>query len=336
MSSPSNNVVMNIPSTSSGHRQRDDDEESGQSIGIYLSFITSHICQVIIAKYSSNCNIDFHLVTVIVAIILIVPQCTPILSSLALPILALIGLIFQLLAICIGFVYLFDDSASYPMRVELPTINDILVVESYIIYASEGINLFFPLMAAMEKPDQLLGCPSLLCAGIITLAAFGLVVCGAGANKMYSTAYFIFLMTPTTTLGVVVKIFAAIGISFTYPLQLEAAYRYIAGELDILDKGLLKYFTRAFLVLLTAGLAMMNPLHFHHFMGVLGALCLTVLTFIVPALIPFCTKNYGRRMWMALVALDAFMLGIATLIVGTTTNAIDWSRANYSNYETYC
>lgn len=166
---------------------------------IYLSFITSHICQVTIAKFSSNHNIDFHMVTVIVAIILIVPHCTPILSSLALSILALIGLIFQLLAICIGFVYFFDDSVSYPMSVELPTINDVFVAESYLIYASEGINLFFPLMAAMKKPDQLLGCPSLLCAGIITLAAFGLLVCGAGANKMYSTAYFIFLMTPTTT-----------------------------------------------------------------------------------------------------------------------------------------
>lgn len=81
---------------------------------------------------------------------------------------------------------------------------------------------------------------------------------------------------------------------------------------------------------------MMNPLHFHYFMGVLGALCLTVLTFIVPGMIPFCTENYGRNKWMAIVALDAFMLGIATLIAGTTTNAVDWSRANYSNYETYC
>uniref|UniRef100_A0A1B0BPJ2 Amino acid transporter transmembrane domain-containing protein n=1 Tax=Glossina palpalis gambiensis TaxID=67801 RepID=A0A1B0BPJ2_9MUSC len=227
-------------------------------------------------------------------------------------ILPLIGLIFQLLAICDLFIF-FDDSVSNPVLEKVPAFDNILVVGSHVVYASEGINLFFPLMAAMKKPEQILRCP----VGIATLATFGLVVCGAGANKMYSTSYFIFLRTPTTTLGKVVKIFADVSIFFTYPLQLNATYQYIVDELDMANKG----------PLLTVGLAMMNPLHFHYFMAILGSLCLTVLTFIVPGLIPFCSKNYGRKKRKAIVAGDAFLLSIATLIGGTTTNAIDWSRA---------
>uniref|UniRef100_A0A1A9ZYH9 Uncharacterized protein n=1 Tax=Glossina pallidipes TaxID=7398 RepID=A0A1A9ZYH9_GLOPL len=103
----------------------------------------------------------------------------------------------------------------------------------YVIYAGEGINLFFPIIAAMKKPKKVLGCPSLLCAGMITLAAFALVLSGAG-------------------------------------------------------------------------------------------------------LTPFCTKNYGTVYWMGIVAVIALLEAITAFIAGTVMNIIEWSRADYSGYETFC
>lgn len=165
---------------------------------LYLSFVTSHICQVIVVNSMSYHNINFRLLTLVLALILIVLCVTPIWSSLAMYIIALIGLIFQVLAIFIGFVYLFDDTAKRTYGDEFAYTN-LLLYDSYVIYAGEGINLFFPIIAAVKKPMNVVGCPSLLCAGMITLAAFALVVSGAGACKMYSIAFFIFLGTPSTT-----------------------------------------------------------------------------------------------------------------------------------------
>ncbi|KAI9577622.1 hypothetical protein GQX74_013316 [Glossina fuscipes] len=119
----------------------------------------------------------------------------------------------------------------------------------YVIYASEGINLFFPIIAATEKTDRALVSSTLVCAGMKTLAVFALLVGGAGASKIYSTDFFIFLGTPTTTLGQISKIFAAIGIFFTYPLQLNAAYHYIVDELHIDNKDLIKYGLRVLLMI---------------------------------------------------------------------------------------
>lgn len=81
---------------------------------------------------------------------------------------------------------------------------------------------------------------------------------------------------------------------------------------------------------------MLTPFHFHYFMGFLGSSCLSVLIFMVPGLIPFCTKNYGTVYWMGIVAVIALLEAITAFIGGTVMNIIEWSRANYSDYETFC
>ncbi|KAI9577604.1 hypothetical protein GQX74_013298 [Glossina fuscipes] len=130
--------------------------------------------------------------------------------------------------------------------------------------------------------------------------------------------------------GQVVKIFAALGILCTYPLQLNAAYYYIVDVLDIDKKDLIKYGLRILLVLLTLVLAMINPFHFEYIMGLLGSLCLSVLTLIVPGLTPFCTKNYGNVYWMGIVAVIALLTGITAFIAGTAQIIINWTAGDYS------
>uniref|UniRef100_A0A1B0AKD3 Amino acid transporter transmembrane domain-containing protein n=1 Tax=Glossina palpalis gambiensis TaxID=67801 RepID=A0A1B0AKD3_9MUSC len=163
-------------------------------------------------------------------------------------------------------------------------------------------------------------------------------------------------------LGQISKIFAAIGIFFTYPLQLNAAYHYIVDELHIDNKDLIKYGLRVLLMieltrndsmpkyaplickkrekmgltLLTLVIAMISPFHFQYIMGLLGSLCLSVLTLIVPGLTTFCTKNYGKKYWMGIVAVIALIEGIITFIGSTGKNIIEWSCADNSNYELYC
>uniref|UniRef100_A0A1A9W0Y4 Amino acid transporter transmembrane domain-containing protein n=1 Tax=Glossina brevipalpis TaxID=37001 RepID=A0A1A9W0Y4_9MUSC len=233
-------------------------------------------------------------------------------ASLAMYIVALVGLIFQVVAIAIGLFYLLDNrSSSQTFDVGL---EGILWVGGFIVYASEGINLVFPLMAAMKNPDKFLGCPSLLCAGMITLAAFAVVLVMAGSYSTYNVVFFIFLGTPTSTLGQAVKICAAAGIFCTYPIQLNVAYHFIV---------------------LTILFALMSPPHIQYFMGVIGSLCLSFLTFIMPGLIPFCTKNYGKAYWMAVVAVLAFVRG-AMLLLSWLNISLKWTQADFSNYQTYC
>uniref|UniRef100_A0A1B0B1P0 Amino acid transporter transmembrane domain-containing protein n=1 Tax=Glossina palpalis gambiensis TaxID=67801 RepID=A0A1B0B1P0_9MUSC len=227
------------------------------------------------------------------------------------------------------------------------------------IYAGEGINLIFPLLAAMKEPDKFLGCPSLLCCGMITAATVGITLGAAGGRRFEK----------------VLKLLAALSLICTYPMQLDAAYHYIADELDIDNKKAARYGLRALLVIIgnelfdsnrnknhyttdelakgtapnrqdnhkvhdrlenyfiidmlatdkkeatqyslctlgavvTIAFAMIPSVYLIYFMGIIGSLCLSFLVLIVPGFIPFCTKNYGKIYWMAIVGALAIIIGI--------------------------
>uniref|UniRef100_A0A1A9WN94 Amino acid transporter transmembrane domain-containing protein n=1 Tax=Glossina brevipalpis TaxID=37001 RepID=A0A1A9WN94_9MUSC len=321
-------VEMDILPKPTAKRHQAGREDSETPVILYLSFIAIHICQIMEVHVSTG--ICFLLIVLIVAIVLMILCFVPIWSSFALYVLALIGLICQILAITLGLIHLSNESTSGEQHKATDWIN-VYWADSIIIYAGEGINLLFPLMAAMKNPDHFLGCPSLLCAGMIILAAFAFSVTIASADKeIYSITSILFLPKTNAVLCQIVKILAAASIFCTYPIQLDAAYRFILEQMNKEEKNVIKYGVRALLVILSSGFVfLIHPDRMIFFMGIIGALCLSILMYIVPGLIPFCTKNYGKLKWMAIIGVFAILEGVAVLIAGIIKNSIACSQMNF-------
>lgn len=74
----------------------------------------------------------------------------------------------------------------------------------------------------------------------------------------------------------------------------------------------------------TVPFALIPDVYLIYFMGIIGSLCLSFLALIVPGLIPFCTKNYGKIYWMAILGVLAIIIGILIFFGGTLTMAIEW------------
>uniref|UniRef100_A0A1B0B1P2 Uncharacterized protein n=1 Tax=Glossina palpalis gambiensis TaxID=67801 RepID=A0A1B0B1P2_9MUSC len=86
----------------------------------------------------------------------------------------------------------------------------------------------------------------------------------------------------------------AVTLICTYPIQLDAAYNYIANALEINKKTWIQY------------------------------------VLIIPGLVPFCTKSYGKWYWKAVVGALAFGIGILLFVGGTIKNVVTWIDLAYS------
>lgn len=162
---------------------------------IYMSSIASHICHIIDVNVSDN--VCYALIILVAIILLIVLSFVPIWAPFGLYILALIGLICQVLALILGFIHLSDNVIQ--SNRDDSRWGNVYWAASIIIYIGEGINLVFPLVAAMKKPDTFLGCPSFLCVGMITLAACTLLVAILSAHQIFYTVIFILFLPKTTS-----------------------------------------------------------------------------------------------------------------------------------------
>lgn len=168
---------------------------------VYLIFIATHVSKVIFVSIYYDESNPFELITFVkrlndlecrwsipvVAIILLVLCFLPIWSKIALYIVAVIGIICQLLVIMLALGYVFEHNtvSKFGLLNKKQDISTIFISQSIATYAGEGINLIFPLLAAMKEPDKFIGCPSLLCCGVITVKLVAITFAAAGGQKSH-------------------------------------------------------------------------------------------------------------------------------------------------------
>lgn len=168
---------------------------------VYLIFIVTHICKVIYIWHYINpfeddaselTKFEYEIDAVecrwwipMAATVLVILCFLPIWGKIGLYIVALVGAIFQMAVIIIGFSYAIHYDVNEISVRQSGDLSNLFLAQSIAIYAGEGISTVFPLMAAMREPEKFLGSPSLLRSGMITVTIFAIFVVAVGVEKLH-------------------------------------------------------------------------------------------------------------------------------------------------------
>uniref|UniRef100_A0A1B0C0W9 Uncharacterized protein n=1 Tax=Glossina palpalis gambiensis TaxID=67801 RepID=A0A1B0C0W9_9MUSC len=193
------------------------------------------------------------------------PFICPNVTSFGLYIFALIGLICQVLALILGFIYLCKYDTAVATHVGQIHIEQVVL--------------------QCENPGPIFG--------LITLAEYTLIVAIASAYKIvYSVTFILFLPKTSSACKSIMRV-------------CQASYRCAVEQLNREEKDVIKYGVRALLVVSPVQsyfpaylFYLIRPGRIIFFMGIIGTICLSFLTYTGPGLVPFCTENYGKLYWM--------------------------------------
>ncbi|VVC91657.1 unnamed protein product [Leptidea sinapis] len=199
-----------------------------------------------------------------------------------------------------------------------------------VIFAMEGIGLVMPVENAMKKPQHFLGCPSVLVVAMSAIVFF------------YSTlglfGYFRYgdLARGSITLNlpiddwpaVCAKIFIALSIFFTYPLQFYVVFdifkRYTDPYLKDNCKNITDIGGRIVGVCLCVAIGIALPL-LEQIINLVGACFYSILGLIIPGIVEtvFRYNNLGKFKWVLIKNIIIVAFGLTSLISGCTVTVLD-------------
>ncbi|KAL0884074.1 hypothetical protein ABMA27_016097 [Loxostege sticticalis] len=201
---------------------------------------------------------------------------------------------------------------------------------STVIFAMEGIGVVMPVENAMKKPKHFLGCPSVL------LVAMSVIV------FLYSTlglfGYFRYgdVLRGSITLNlpiddwpaVCAKIFIALSIFLTYPLQfyvvIDIFTKYTEPHIQDRYKVITQVAARIIGVCGCVAIGIALPL-LEQIINIVGAFFYSTLGLIIPAIIEsvFRWQDLGRYNWVLWKNIVIVLFGLAALLSGCTVTIMD-------------
>ncbi|VEN47348.1 unnamed protein product [Callosobruchus maculatus] len=284
---------------------------------VYVVFVSKNVKQVVDPHYELD-------VRVYMAALL--PLLIPTNMIRNLKWLSPLSMIANILVACgmgITFYYIFSD---------LPPLDNVPPMASFsslpgffgtAIFALEGIGVVMPLENNMKTPQHFIGCPGVLNTGmffVVLLYAstgfFGYLKYGPATSVGSIT-----LNLPNEPLAQSVKVMIAIAIFFTYALQfyvpMEIIWKAVKNNFGS-HKTVAEYGIRASLVILTVVMAILIP-NLGGFIGLVGAVCLSMLGMIFPSIIELVTfyedpglGKYNWRLWKNGFLICFGLLGFVT------------------------
>ncbi|KAI8127858.1 Proton-coupled amino acid transporter 4 [Lucilia cuprina] len=195
------------------------------------------------------------------------------------------------------------------------------------LFSFEGVALILPLRNAMKKPEKfnsrygvlnvtMVGITSIfIITGFISYLRWGEDVQGSITLNL----------DPSNTLSQVVKIAAALGVFFGYPIQFFIMIRIIWPPMKQNYNSAQKYpitlqvILRFIMVLLTFGVALLVP-KLHLFISLIGAFCSTALAFVFPVFVDFVIRAQrpkGLNTWVYLKNIVILIIATLGIITGT-------------------
>jgi len=192
------------------------------------------------------------------------------------------------------------------------------------VFSFEGVGMLLPIHHVMQEPDQL---PRLLriamCFIGSLMISFGLVCYIAYGDK---TDAMITVNFPASKLTSFVRLFYALGVLFTYPIMMFPVFNLLEGAFPFMTTGTqhqqdMKRFGFRFIVVNISGIIAVSIPHFGLFLGLVGSVCCTLLSFILPSLFHYLRP--GKPTGNGLTLSDKF--DIFMIIFGIFGGAISFS-----------
>ncbi|XP_047543441.1 proton-coupled amino acid transporter-like protein CG1139 [Vanessa atalanta] len=232
----------------------------------------------------------------------------------------------------ITFYYLFQDIPPLKTRQAFAGIERLPTFFGTAIFALEGIGVVMPLENNMKTPTHFIGCPGVLNTGMFFVVSLYALVGFFGYLKFGDdTAGSITLNLPEyELLGQSVKLMIAVAIFFTYSLQfyvpMEIIWKNVRHFFGA-KKNIAEYSIRIFVVLLTLCTAIAIP-NLGPFISLVGALCLSFLGLIFPAVIETVTfwdrpNGLGRYNWVLWKNMFLVSFGILGFLTGSYVSILD-------------
>ncbi|XP_032528036.1 proton-coupled amino acid transporter-like protein pathetic isoform X1 [Danaus plexippus] len=232
----------------------------------------------------------------------------------------------------ITFYYLYQDIPSISDRKPFAGFERLPTFFGTAIFALEGIGVVMPLENNMKTPTHFIGCPGVLNTGMFFVVSLYAIVGFSGYLKYGdATGASITLNLPQDeVLGQSVKLMIAVAIFFTYSLQFYVPMEIIWKNVRHMfgsKKNIAEYSIRIGIVIMTLCTAIAIP-NLGPFISLVGAVCLSFLGLIFPAVIETVTfwdrpNGLGRFNWVLWKNLFLICFGILGFLTGSYVSILD-------------
>ncbi|RZC36303.1 proton-coupled amino acid transporter 1, partial [Asbolus verrucosus] len=273
---------------------------------VYVLFVAENVKQVVdnYTDKDTHQNIEIYMASLLPLLILI----NLIRNLKYLSPLSMIANVLVATGMGITFYYLMVDIPSVSSVNQIVSITKLPKFFGTAIFALEGIGVVMPLENNMKTPTHFIGCPGVLNTGMFfvvilyaTTGFFGYLKYGDATQGSITLN-----LPQDEILGQSVKLMIAVAIFFTFALQFYVPMEIIWKSLKsvfVKRPNLAEYSIRIFLVTLTVVCAIIVP-NLGAFISLVGALCLSMLGLIFPAIIDTFTfyeePGFGWLCWRVL------------------------------------
>ncbi|XP_044766732.1 proton-coupled amino acid transporter-like protein pathetic isoform X2 [Coccinella septempunctata] len=288
---------------------------------VYIGFVASNLKQVI--DFNTGTDYDVRLYMAALLPILIAVNLIRNLKYLA-PF-SMLANLFIGAGMAITYYYLIQDLPSIESAPLVVEVKQLPMFFGTAIFALEGIGVVMPLENNMKNPDHFIGCPGVLNIGMAFVVALYSVTGFLGFLKYGpDTMSSISLNLPQEQpLAQAVKLMIALAIFFTYSLQfyvpMQIIWKNVKSKFTS-RPNLSEYTIRISLIILTVVLAIVVP-NLSGFISLVGAVCLSMLGMIFPAIIETLTcyeePGFGKFSWRLYKNIFLIIFGLVGFLTGS-------------------
>lgn len=201
---------------------------------------------------------------------------------------------------------------------------------STVIFAMEGIGVVMPVENSMKKPQNFLGFPSVLVVAMSTIvflySTLGLFGYFRYGDVLRGT---ITLNLPTEEWpAIFAKIFIALSIFFTYPLQfyvvIDIFTKYTKHHIKENYQKMAQVVARTVGVTCCVGIGIALPL-LEQIINIVGAIFYSILGLVIPAIVEtvFRWNDLGKFKWILWKNVLILLFGLGSLVSGCTVTIMD-------------
>lgn len=287
---------------------------------VYIVFVANNIQQVV--KFFTGEEFDNRIYMAALLPVLIVMNLIRNLKFLS-P-LSMIANILVAVGLGITFYYIFSGLPPLDSRPPVASFSNLPAFFGTAIFALEGIGVVMPLENNMKTPTHFIGCPGVLNTGMLVVVLlyastgfFGYLKYGEETHLGSITLN----LPEDEPLAQSVKLMIAVAVLFTYALQfyvpMEIIWKAVKNNFGP-KKTLAEYGIRISLIILTVILAILIP-KLGAFISLVGAVCLSMLGLIFPAIIDLVTfyddpglGKFNWRLWKNVFLICFGLIGFAT------------------------
>ncbi|XP_011184169.2 proton-coupled amino acid transporter-like protein CG1139 [Zeugodacus cucurbitae] len=225
--------------------------------------------------------------------------------------------------------YLFSGPLVFADKPLIASATQIPLYFATVIFAMEGIGTVMPIENSMKKPQQFLGCPSVLNLAMIIVVSlyaiigfFGYARYGEGVRGSITLN-----LVEGTIAGDAAKLLMAMAILLTYGLVLyipnDILWRKISHKFDKANHNIIQITLRTAIVLISGSIAAAIP-NLEPFISLVGAIFFSLLGIFVPSAcetvylwpdrLGFCKWKLCKNIFLSAFAVCALVAGATASI----------------------